>query len=87
MPRRPSPSMTPRSRFPNNKRRRRRNARPMGPSASRAVVMVPRLFLVMIPLLPLLRRRTQIEARANDPEKEENPKDGTNDNPCNCAGA
>jgi hypothetical protein len=48
---------------------------------------MPRLFLVVIPLLPLLRRRTQIEARANDPEKEENSEDGTNDDTRDCSAA
>ena len=88
--RRSSPSVvTSWSRVPNNNRRRRRNARSMGPSTSRAMMMMMsfRLFFVVIPLLPLLRRCAKIEARANDPEKEKKTSDGTDDNACDCAAA
>jgi hypothetical protein len=56
--------------------------------ASRAVVVSLRLLLlVVIPLLSFLRRRTQVGARAEDPDEEQNTKDGTNDDTGNCTTA
>lgn len=45
------------------------------------------VLLVVVPLLSLLRRRAEVETRANDPENKKGPNNGTNDDSGNCATA